>query len=187
MTNIQPIARSKNGTPLFPCACPDCGVIRNQDKRKIGTLCRSCATKRRATHGMSGSRIYRVWAGMVARCTNPSATHYKYYGGRGIDVCREWRESSDVFFAWAHANGYADGMEMDRIDSDGDYSPGNCRFISHQENSQLRRNARCTKEQATMVKELLSRGMPITAAADHIGIPYMSAWHISKGNTWKNA
>jgi DNA invertase Pin-like site-specific DNA recombinase len=102
-------------------------------------------------------------------------------------VCSEWKQSKEAFFEWAIKNGYAEGMELDRRDVDGDYHPANCRFIPHRENSQLRSNARCTREQAGEAKKLLAAGMAVREVADTVGIPYMSVWHISKGNTWHNA
>lgn len=182
-----PVARSKNGTPLFNCVCPDCGKVRVQDKRKIGRPCLPCANKRRSTHGITGTALHRLYVSMVARCTYQTATNYKYYGGRGIDVCSEWRSSPEAFFDWALKNGYRQGLELDRRDTDRNYEPGNCRFITHAENSQRRRNARCNIDQAAAAKKLLASGGSVSAAAKAVGIPYMSAWHISKGNTWRNA
>ena len=181
-----PVAKSSNGTPLFECVCPDCGSVRIQDRRKIGKPCMPCSNKRRSTHGLSGTPIYRLWAGMCARCKYPSVTHYKYYGGRGIAVHPEWL-SPDAFFDWAYKNGYKEGLELDRRDPDGNYTPENCRFIPHMENSQLRRNARCNREQAAEAKRLLASGMPAADVAAKVGIPYMTVWHINKGNTWHNA
>ena len=182
-----PVARSTNGTPLFACTCPDCGCVRIQDRRKIGKPCLPCSNKRRSTHKKSGTRIYRIWAGMRSRCIYKSATNYSYYGGRGIKVCKEWRDSPDEFFRWAEANGYSDDMDIDRINVNGDYEPSNCRFISHEVNSQLRRNARCTIEQASKVKDLLSAGLSTRETASLADVPYMTVWHIKSGNTWRNA
>lgn len=182
-----PASRSSNGTPLFNCVCPDCGKVRLADKRKLERPCQQCAMARRKTHGLSDAPIYRMWSGMVARCTYPSASSYRYYGSRGIDVCKAWRDSPSEFFSWAMANGYQEGLEIDRRDTDGDYTPENCRFIPHMINSQLRRNARCTLEQAKQVKQMLEQGTPCREVALTVGVPYMSAWHISKGNTWRNA
>ena len=84
-------------------------------------------------HGMRRSRIYRIWCGMLARCENKNATHFRYYGGRGIKVCKTWH-CSTTFIKWAMANGYRDDLTIDRINNDGDYGPGNCRWITLKEN-----------------------------------------------------
>ena len=84
-------------------------------------------------HGKSNSRLYEVWAGMKRRCYNQNHKHYRDYGGRGISVCDEWRDDFGVFEKWAIENGYDEhaakgACTLDRIDTDGDYSPSNCRF-----------------------------------------------------------
>jgi len=121
---------------------------------------------------------------MKARCEIPSATNWSYYGGRGIAVCEQWQDPS-AFMEWAESNGYAEGLQIDRIDNDGNYEPGNCRFIPHVENSRKRSNSRCTMEQAGRVRTYLAAGATVKEAAKAAGVPYMSAWHISKGNTWR--
>ena len=66
---------------------------------------------------------------MKNRCLNPKVERYKRYGGRGITVCDEWRNSFEDFRDWAMSHGYADGRSIDRIDSDGNYEPSNCRWV----------------------------------------------------------
>ena len=184
---MEPVSRSKNGTPLFECVCPDCGIVRIQDKRKIGRPCAKCAAKRRETHGLSNTKLYRLLKNMIARCTYPSASNYKYYGARGIFVCSEWVNNPAKFVEWALANNYEPGLEIDRINNDGPYSPDNCRFIRHQINSQTRSNASCSLEIASGIKKMLQDGAGIKETAAHFGVNYMVAWHINKGNTWRNA
>ncbi len=89
--------------------------------------------------GMSYSAIYNVWRCMKQRCNNPNASGYKNYGGRGISVCNEWEKSSEAFYDWALANGYAPGLQIDRIDNDGNYEPSNCRWVTPKENASNRR------------------------------------------------
>jgi len=71
---------------------------------------------------------------MIARCSNPNYTHYSYYGGKGINVCEEWK-SSDNFIKWANNNGYDKALTLDRIDGNGNYEPSNCRWITRKEQS----------------------------------------------------
>jgi hypothetical protein len=87
-------------------------------------------------HGMSNSRIYSIWKGMRHRCSNPNRPKYKYYGGKGIKVCKEWDEENGFinFYSWSINNGYSDTLTIDRIDSSKDYCPENCQWITLRKN-----------------------------------------------------
>ena len=76
---------------------------------------------------------------MKGRCNRPTATSYKYYGGRGISVCEEWENDFAAFRDWALANGYQEGLSIDRIDVNGNYCPGNCRWITMAEQQRNKR------------------------------------------------
>ena len=182
-----PDAKSSNGTPLYKTACPDCGTVRLGDKRRMGKPCAPCSSKRRSTHGLCGHPLYRLLLNMRARCEYPSATNYSYYGGRGVKVCDEWRGDPAAFVTWAESNGYQPGLEIDRKDNNGPYAPWNCQFIAHATNSQKRRNVQCTMALAANIKKSLSDGLTVAEASDAAGVPYMVAWHISNGNTWRAA
>lgn len=73
--------------------------------------------------------------GMIRRCHNPKCAGFYNYGGRGITVCNEWRESRDAFVQWALANGFEPHLQLDRIDNNGGYSPDNCRWVTIAENN----------------------------------------------------
>ena len=88
-------------------------------------------------HGFYGTKLYGLRKDILKRCYQKSAKNYKYYGGRGIKVCKEWFENPKSFFDWAIRNGYKDGLEIDRIDFDGNYEPSNCHFITHRENTSV--------------------------------------------------
>lgn len=79
-------------------------------------------------HGLSNTPIYAVWQTMKQRCNNPKNQKYKWYGAKGVTYCEEW-ESVEVFYKWCLSNGYEEGLTLDRIDSNGNYEPKNCRFV----------------------------------------------------------
>ena len=91
-------------------------------------------------------RLYTLWATMVHRCYNPKRIQYKNYGGRGIIVCEEWHDPHN-FIDWAISHGYKLGLQIDRADNDGNYSPENCRFVTTRENCLNRRNSKYLKFQ----------------------------------------
>lgn len=85
--------------------------------------------------------LYWCWKAIKQRCLNPRCRAYRNYGGRGIAVCDEWL-SFEPFLAWALGAGWQKGLDLDRIDNDGDYAPDNCRFVTRRENVNNRRKTR---------------------------------------------
>ena len=84
--------------------------------------------------------LYRRWERMKSRCYNSNVQDYKYYGGRGIKVCDEWVDNPKSFIEWGLDNGFKNGLTLDRIDVDKDYSPKNCRWASRKLQSRNKRN-----------------------------------------------
>jgi hypothetical protein len=80
---------------------------------------------------------YNAWAAAKARCANPNHPSFPYYGGRGIRMCQRWSESFEAFMA--DMGDRPDGLELDRIDNDGDYEPGNCRWATRSQQNSNRR------------------------------------------------
>ncbi len=130
-------------------AC-ECGTIKVVDRgsllKGVSTSCgcvqRKLAASRFRTHGGTNTRLYNIRTLMLARCYNQNDDRFADYGGRGITICEEWQESFEAFRDWAMANGYADGLSIDRRENDGNYEPGNCRWITMAEQASNKRTNR---------------------------------------------
>jgi hypothetical protein len=131
------------------CRC-DCGteiIVTNENLGRCTFSC-GCLQKERfeeqrhsgdatRTHGMYGTPTYNSWTAMRARCYRRGCNGYKNYGGRGITVCERWRSSFENFLA--DMGERPDGMTLDRINVEGNYEPGNCRWATK---SEQRKNVR---------------------------------------------
>lgn len=129
----------------WSCVC-DCGarvVVRGASLRKGQSRSCGCLQRERASarkiHGLWGTPEYNSWVAMMRRCFNPHATGFEDYGGRGITVCEEWHSIAAWF---ADMGPRPPGCSLDRIDPNGNYEPGNCRWADAKQQSQNRRPRR---------------------------------------------
>lgn len=125
--NIKSVAQNR----LIRGEVKSCGCLQNEMRKTMNI-----------THGLTKNRtrpdLYRTWSNIKTRCYNPNWDHYEYYGGRGIKVCDEWLDDYVAFQKWALDNGWSKGLQIDREDNDGDYSPDNCRWVTAKVNSSNR-------------------------------------------------
>ena len=84
---------------------------------------------------------YNSYRSMMDRCYRKGAANYRQYGGRGIEVCEEWQDI-ESFAIWCEASGYSNGLTIERIDVNGNYSPSNCKWATHKQIQNLPHN-RC--------------------------------------------
>ena len=143
-----PYRHSESAHHYYLCHCNHCqqdSHVLKGNFLKGATRCKHCIGRntdgKKSQHGQSKTKLYRVWNTMCQRCTNPQVERYPRYGGRGIRLCDAWQQFIP-FKDWALAHGYQDGLTIDRLDTDGDYTPENCRWTTPTEQANNRRTTR---------------------------------------------
>ena len=172
LTPIE-IIREKGKNAKYRCVC-DCGneIITWYNNLYIGkTLSCGCLANEsrhrtdnkahKIKHGLSKTRLSKIRNGMISRCYNEKSCNYNAYGGRGIKMCDEWKNKEtgmQNFYNWAMANGYRDGLTIERKDVNGNYCPENCTWITMEEQYKNKReyNYDEMKKQAFFNRELIS-------------------------------
>lgn len=160
-------AKNKPGSSraLWICKC-DCGktVTMRGDVLRSGSSSCGCMSgyKHGGCSGGKLSNLYVIWRDMRARCNYKDNIGYKLYGGRGISVCSEWESDFASFEEWALSHGYSKGLTIDRIDTNGNYEPHNCRWVTNAEQQVNKRN--------TVFVEICGERKPLTNVAREYNI-----------------
>jgi len=142
LTVLKDSGKRRFGHIIWICIC-ECGNIHEAvgndlargRMKSCGCLRKERLRKRMWKHGEGKTRLYRIWAGMKARCYQKNNDSYKHYGTRGIKVCPSWRNNFLTFKSWAISHGYQKHLTIDRINHKGNYSPNNCQWLTASENS----------------------------------------------------
>lgn len=176
---------------LFECSCgkqfkslllpikhgrtKSCGCLNKNKIREIGF--------KNKTHGQRKHPLYKMWQGMIRRCNNPKDENYHNYGLRGIKVCERWKNIKNFIDDMYPT--YTKGMDIDRINNDGEYSIENCRWVTRKENmNNMRRNR---------IIEYQGVNRTVSEWSDFSGIPYktliarLNNWSVEKSFTYKNS
>ena len=186
LTVIGRAESDKNGNSRWHCVC-DCGnksTPLGQSLRSGVTVSCGCYAvevnrARTTTHGVSSTAAYKAWHGMIQRCTNPSHHKWPRYGGRGIKVCEQWL-TYEGFVADMGAR--PDGMTIDRINNDGNYEPGNCRWATQLTQGNNRGNNRVVEiggESLTMSEAVRKAGLNLSTVRWRL----RNGWPIEKAIT----
>lgn len=162
-------ADNRKRRTMWECKC-DCGnvVIVGADMLKSGRT-QSCGClkfeSKNYTHNLSKTRLYNIWSKIKDRCLNKECPAYKWYGARGITICKEWENDFESFYKWSISNGYREDLSIDRKDNDKGYSPENCRWSTQKE----QQNNRCNNALLTYCGETktLSEWEEITGIKAH--------------------
>jgi hypothetical protein len=179
LTVLHRHGRNRNAaTWLCVCKCgtetiAEARMLRRGTTQSCGCLRRESVIAVSKTHGMSKTRTFAIWRGMIHRCGNKNATEYMRYGGRGITVCKQWLEFSSFLVDMGEAPA---GLTIDRIDNDDGYRPENCRWATRREKqNNLSSNRRITFNGLTLT---------VTQWADKVGMSRSFLWQRLFRDEW---
>lgn len=166
---------SSDNRVMWECKC-DCGngcYVRAKDLINGKTQSCRCLHKewlsnRFKKHGMSKLPLYNIWSSTKNRCYNKKCQDYKDYGARGIIICDEWLNNFQSFYDWAIANGYKEGLTIERINTNGNYNPNNCRWATNKEQQNNKRSNRLI--------EYKDKKQTISQWAEKLGIKYTTLY-----------
>lgn len=129
---------------------------------------------------MDGTPTYNSWKTMIQRCTNPKVHNYQYWGGRGITVCERWKDFENFL---EDMGVRPSGTTLDRINTDGNYEPGNCRWATDVQQARGRSNAKLTEADVVRIREISGRTQ--ASIAEEFGVHQSTVSDIRSGRRWQ--
>lgn len=181
LTVVEEAGISKGRKTIWACRC-ECGEVtrvvgdslRGGKTRSCGCLQSERSSASNSKHGMSESSEYAIWKGIIQRCTNPSTKAYPNYGGRGITICDRWlygEANLSAFECFLSDIGRrpSEKHSVDRINNDGNYDPGNCRWAS--------RKSQARNQRTNRIVEFNGHQVSLAEACERAGVPYKTVWH----------
>lgn len=156
---ILSIGGIKSRSRMVNCVC-DCGAKKQvrlsalEQGKSVSCGCyqKENMSKIKTKHGMEKSKTYRVWAAMKKRCKNPNSKWFHRYGGRGIKVCERWHRFENFL---SDMGEQPKGLDLDRIDNNGGYSPENCRWTTRKINVRNSTTAKLDIDDVMIIKSLI--------------------------------
>ena len=191
LTVVSFLESSRGNGRRWSCIC-DCG--KTSDVRSVNlisgsTISCGCMRGKAAKHGEcrngKETHIYRLWAHMKDRCYNTKKDSYHRYGGRGIRICDEWLNDFESFKKWALGNGYKRELQIDRIESNGNYEPGNCRFVTGTVNTRNQEQVKLTVEKVREIKRAFN-SIGCNELAIRYNVSAATIRAIKRGDRWND-
>ncbi len=177
---------NRGKSTMWRCAC-SCGsekIVASGHLHSGHTKSCGCADLDRKTkHGLSRDPLHKTWRAMIDRCTNSKSQFFQHYGGRGISVCSQWF-SFDVFKKDVE-QGYQPGLQLDRINNNGNYEPQNVRWATRTTNVRNSRATKLNEQDAGAIKSLLNMGQRQNRIAQMFDVSEAAIKKINDKKTWK--
>lgn len=171
---------------LFSCSCGGSLIIKtlkvfNGNNKSCGCLQKEVIGNARRKHGQSEAKEYRIWKHMRGRCNNPSNHSYKWYGARGITICKEW----DDFKVFHKDMGSCpDGGSIERLDVNGPYCASNCIWKPHKYQGRNTRTNVLDMEKASTIRAMKKEGKTMAAIAEEFNTSKSCINHVIQRRTW---
>jgi hypothetical protein len=145
-TVLEYVGMKGKSNSYYSCRC-DCGTLSTVSTQSLtsgnSTRCLHCRSGGHKIHGHNRNNkptpTYKTWHTMKIRCSNPKSNRWKYYGGKGVKVCERWNDFKNFL---ADMGERPVGMTLDRINTNGDYTPDNCKWSTYKEQNNNRRKRR---------------------------------------------